>query len=303
MTRLLAVAGVLAMSFSAIFFRLAAVSPATAAFFRTAYAVPVLLLIWSLFRRRQDRRRGSDRLMALGAGVLLALDLVLWHRAIELIGAGLGTVLANVQVVFVGVAAWVIHRERPTLLAALVVPVVFGGVALISGLGRADAYGADPEAGVLFGVAAGASYAGFLLAIRASNRVLDPPAGPLLDATFGAMLGTVAFGVVDPGFSLRLAWPAHGWLLALALLVQVFGWLLVTRALPRLPALETSVMLLLQPMATVLWAFLLFAERLAALQWLGVVLVLAGVGALMALGSARPAPRLSGRQPELLPGP
>lgn len=290
MTRLLAVAGVLAISFSAIFFRLAAVSPATAAFFRTGYAVPVLFIIWALYRRRQDRRSRSDRLVALGAGLLLALDLVLWHRAIELIGAGLGTVLANTQVVFVGAAAWVLHRERPTRLVAFMVPLVFTGVALISGLGRADAYGADPQAGVIFGVAAGASYAGFLLAIRASNRVLAPPAGPLLDATFGAMLGTVAFGVVDPGFSLRLAWPAHGWLLALALLVQVFGWLLVTRALPRLPALETSVMLLLQPMATVLWAFLLFAERLASLQWIGVLLVLGGVGTLMALGSARDPP-------------
>jgi drug/metabolite transporter (DMT)-like permease len=49
-------------------------------------------------------------------------------------------------------------------------------------------------------------------------------------------------------------------------------------------------MLLLQPMATVLWGFLIFAEHLSAAQWAGVALVLAGVGALTVRGSVeRPA--------------
>ena len=42
---LLALLGILSISFSAIFVRLAAVSPVTATFYRGAYAVPVLLEI------------------------------------------------------------------------------------------------------------------------------------------------------------------------------------------------------------------------------------------------------------------
>ena len=49
--------------------------------------------------------------------------------------------------------------------------------------------------------------------------------------------------------------------------------------------LETSILLLLQPMATVLWGFLIFGEDLSSVQWLGVALVLAGV-ALPSAGSA-----------------
>ena len=46
MIHLLALVGVLSISFSAVFIRLALVSPVTATFYRGAYAVPVLALVW-----------------------------------------------------------------------------------------------------------------------------------------------------------------------------------------------------------------------------------------------------------------
>lgn len=286
-THLAALAGILIISFSAIFVRLAGVSPATATFFRAAYALPLLLAVW-LIGRRHDRRSAAARRRAVLAGVILAGDLTLWHLAIADVGAGLSTVVASVQVVIVGLAAWILYKERPTLLAAMVVPAVFAGVALISGLGRPDAYGAHPARGVMLGLAAGVSYACFLLVFRASSRGSASPVGPLTDVTLGTTAGALVLGpLLDPGFSLAPSWPAHGWLLALALAPQAVGWLFIATALPRLPALETSVMLLGQPMLTVLWAFLIFTERLSSVQWVGVALVLGGVGLLSVKGSVR----------------
>jgi drug/metabolite transporter (DMT)-like permease len=290
MIRFLAVLGILGISFSAVFVRLAEVSPATAAFFRAGYALPPLFLLW-MMTRGGDHRSASMRWMAAGSGLFLALDLTVWHRSIELIGAGLATVLANTQIVFVGLIAWAIHRERPTALAFATVPIVFGGVVLISGLGRADAYGDDPLAGAALGVVTGMAYTGFLLVFRASNRELAPPAGPLLDATAGTAIGALAAGALFDGrFSLAPSWPEHGWLLALALVAQVAGWMLIAAALPRVPALETSVLLLIQPMATVVWGLIIFAEDLSVVQWAGVALVLGGVAVLTLRGSVeRPA--------------
>jgi drug/metabolite transporter (DMT)-like permease len=226
--------------------------------------------------------------VAVASGALLAVDLVLWHRAIDDIGAGLATVLANTQVVFVGLFAWAFQRERPTRDAFGVVPIVFLGVTLISGLGRADAYGEEPVAGVIFGVLAGLAYAGFLIGYRSSGKSQrGAPTGPLLDSTLGAAAASLAFGVLEPDFVLAPTWPAHGWLVTLALTTQVAGWLLIGIALPRLPALETSVMLMLQPMGTVLWAGILFGENLSWVQWLGVALVLVGIVILTWRGSAR----------------
>ncbi|MFQ5948026.1 MAG: DMT family transporter [Acidimicrobiia bacterium] len=285
MTRLTALVGVLGISFAAIFVRLADVAPTTAAFFRTSYAFPLLLVAWRLVRHR-DQRPAASRGLAFVSGILLGADFTLWHNSIDRIGAGPATVLANTQVVFVGLAAWMIWRERPSRTTFWIIPVVFLGVSLLSGLGRADAYGDDPFVGVLFGVATGIAYAGFLLIFRASNRhYLAPSVGPLLDATAGAVLGAFAAGLVDTGFSLQPAWPAHGWLVALAIVAQTLGWLLISVAIPRLPALDTSVMLLVQPVATIIWAYLIFEESLSLVQWGGVALVLGGIVALSLRGT------------------
>lgn len=279
MIHILALAGVLSISFSAIFVRLASVSPLTATFFRAAYAVPVLAMVWAL-KRSDDRRSGRERALAVGSGLILALDLTLWHESIALIGAGLGTVIANVQVVFVALAGWVIYAERPTGRTVGMVAAVLGGVALTSGLARHGAYGSAPVAGALIGVVAGACYAAFLLLFRAANQSLAPTAGPLLDSTIGTAVGALAFAFLDPHFAIVPVWPAHLWLVLLALVSQVVGWLLIATALPRLPTLETSVMLLGQPVFAVIWGVLVFAERLSPLQWAGTAVVLAGVAVL-----------------------
>jgi drug/metabolite transporter (DMT)-like permease len=281
---LLALVGVFAISFSGIYVRLAAVSPATASFFRTAYAIPPLLAVW-WFRRAFDLRRPRARAVAFAAGVWLGLDLTLYHHAIERIGAGLATILGNTQVVFVAFAAWALHGERPSRTAFAVLPVILAGVALITGLGDPEAYGAQPVSGAAFGLLTGVTYAIFLLSFRVSNRGLAAP-GPLLDATVGAALAAAALGWLEPGFSLVPTWPAHGWLAALALGSQFFGWLLIASTLPRLPALETSVLLLMQPALTTLWGFALLGESLSALQWIGGGVVIAGVGLLSSRATA-----------------
>jgi len=276
---LLALLGILSISFSAVFVRLAAVSPVTATFFRAAYAVPVLALVW-LAQRSADRRDARERWLAVVSGLLLALDLNLWHESIALVGAGLGTVIANTQVVFVVMAAWLLYGERPTPGRILTIAVVLGGVVLTSGLARHDAYGARPVAGAIVGVAAGVAYAAFIIMYRHANRTPGPRSGPLLDSTIGVMAGALACAVFDPHFTFAPGLTASLWLILLAIGSQVIGWLLIGTALPKLPVVETSVLLLGQPVFTVIWGVLLFSERLSALQWTGSAIVLAGVAVL-----------------------
>jgi len=281
MLHVLALLGVLSISFSAVFVRLAAVSPITATFYRAAYALPVLAVLW-LAQRANDRRPARERWIAAASGVILAIDLSLWHESIALLGAGLGTVIANVQVVFVAIASWFLYRERPSAGRIALIAVVLAGVALSSGLGRHDAYGERPVAGAMIGILAGLSYAVFLLVYRAANRTAGPRSGPLLDATAGMALGALATVPVDPRFTLLPPASAQIWLALLAIGSQVIGWLLIGTALPRLPAVETSVLLLGQPVFAVIWGVLIFRERLSPLQWLGSAIVLVGVTLLSA---------------------
>jgi drug/metabolite transporter (DMT)-like permease len=272
-----ALAGAVAIAFSAILYRYADVSPSTGAFFRCAYAVPPLLLLawW------EDRRLGPRPWRARGwawlAGAFFTADLILWHRSIEYVGAGLATVLGNTQVLLVGVLAWLIYRERPSppLLAAI--PVAMGGIVLISGVLEDGAFGEDPLLGVVFGVLTGVAYTGFLLALRHGSSDLRRVAGPLADATLAAAILTIPPGLLLGELDFVPSLSAQGWLVVLALSSQVVGWLLITVSLPRLPAVVTSVLLTLQPVCSVVFAAILLREDPSALQLLGVAAILSGL--------------------------
>src|SRR5436305_4091045 len=87
--RVCAILVALAIAFSSILVRLSHASPTTAAIFRCAYALPVLgVLAWAE-DRRFGRRSWRERRIAVASGVFFAADLMLWHRSIGDVGAGL----------------------------------------------------------------------------------------------------------------------------------------------------------------------------------------------------------------------
>ncbi|HEX8123306.1 MAG TPA: DMT family transporter [Solirubrobacteraceae bacterium] len=271
----IALAGALTIAFSGILVRLAHVSPETAAFFRCALAVPALGVLAWWERRRLGPRTGRRSVVWL-AGLCFTADLVFWHHAIADVGAGLATVLGNLQVVLVAFVAWAALGERPEARVVASVPVVLGGVVLISGVLEKGAYGDDPARGVLFGGLTSLAYAAFILLLRSANP--GRPAGPLFEATAVAALGSLAVGVVTDSVDLTPSSEALGWLVLLALSSQVLGWMLISVSLPRLPAAVTSVLLLAQPVASVLLAAAIVDENPSGIQLAGVAIVLAGIG-------------------------
>lgn len=292
MTRLAALAGAVVISFSAVFYALSGVDPVSGTFFRLVYAFPILFLLWWI-RRGDDHRPLRSRLMAFAAGLIVALDLISWQTSIDYIGTGLATLIANLQVVIVAVVAWMFLGEVPSRGLKIAIPIVLFGVALVSGVGQAEAFGDDPILGTVLALVAAVLYSGFLLVYRQSNRSKAPPAGPLMEATLGAAVMTLLVGWVGPGIDFTPSWPAHGWLVALALGGFLTGWLLISYALPRLPAAETSTFVLVQPALTMVWGAMIFAERPSTLQMVGAIIVLAGV-AFVAVTQARSQPALSG---------
>jgi drug/metabolite transporter (DMT)-like permease len=272
-----AVAGALTIAFSAILVRKANVSPATAAVFRCAYAVPVLGVLAWFERRREGPRSRREIKLSLWAGAFFAADLICWHYAIHDVGAGLATVLGNLQVVLVGLVAWLTLGERPDGRVMAAVPIALFGIVLISGAIGGGAYGDDPMRGVVFGVATGLTYSGFILILRQSGRDLSRPVAPLFEATAFAAVFALAAGIVIGDVSLTPSWPAHGWLLLLALSSQVVGWLLISISLPRLPAALTSVLLTVQPVGSVILGVLLLSEAPSFLQLVGVACIFSGI--------------------------
>ena len=287
--RALAAAGLGAacISASAILIKLAGTGPATAAFYRCFLALPILFALAVVERRRRGPRRLAAHLGAIAAGAFLAIDLVLWNHTIADVGAGIATLLGNLQVLFVALAAWVLLRERPGRRFLVALPVVMAGVALVSGLAGAGAGDSHPLAGIVFGIGTSLSYAAFLLILRQTSAGTRHIAGPLAEVTTTAALGSLLRGLAFGGLQLGVPWASLRWLLLVAITSQTVGWLFITSSLPRLPAAVSSLLLLLQPVAAMGLAAAVLAERPSLAQLAGAVLVCGGV---LAASRASPPP-------------
>jgi drug/metabolite transporter (DMT)-like permease len=275
--RLAALLGATCIAFSGIFYRYAEVSPSTATVFRCLYGLPLLAAVAWVEHRRYGGMPWSTVRIAAIAGVFFAGDLTFWHHAIEAVGAGLSTVLGNLQVLVVGIVAWLLFGERPSRAVLLALPVVLGGVVLISGVLGGDAYGANPPLGVLLGVLTAICYAGYLLVIRHGGRDKRRSAGPVAVSTLSTAVVAGIIGVPLGDLNLVPSWPAHGWLAIYGLTSQSLGYLLISVSLPRLPAVLTSIILLVQPVMSMGLAMVLLAEAPSIAQLVGVALVVGGI--------------------------
>ena len=285
-----ATAGAVCISSSAVLMKLASTaSPSIVAFGRCAFALPLL----GALALRERRRGGSgtalppmpsrSRWLARLAGVFLAADLILWSHTIALIGAGLGTVVGNLEVLIISLLAWLVLGERPSRSLVLASPVMLAGLVLVGGLadvGGSRAYGTDPALGAVYGVGVAVLYAVYILMLRQATSSAGADAavaGPLFEATAGGVVGSVLLGLVLGDLRLGPPWPALGWILLLALTSQVVGWLLITVSMPRLAAGTIGALLLIQPAGSVALSYVILSERPSLLQLGGVALILTGV--------------------------
>jgi drug/metabolite transporter (DMT)-like permease len=286
--RLAALLGAMCIAFSGILYRWAEVSPSTGTVFRALFGLPLLGFVAWLEHRRYGGLPARTVHLAAIAGIFFAGDLLFWHHAIEAVGAGLATVLGNLQVLVVGVVAWLAFGERPSRSTFVALPVVLVGVALISGAIGAGAYGANPGLGVVLGVATALCYGGYLLLIRRGGSDLRRPAGPVAIATLSTAIVAALVGTVVGDLDATPAIASLAWLALLGLTSQSLGYLLISLSLPRLPAVLTSMILLSQPVMTVALSIVLLAEAPSPAQLIGVALVIGGI-AIATLAGREPA--------------
>ena len=288
---LIALFGAMLLSFAPLLYIRSETSPVTGAFFRMLYALPILIfLVWYL--NRDDPRGMRNRALAFSAGLLLAIDFVGYHSAIDYIGSGIATLIGNSQVVIVTLASWWMFGERPNRMILLALPMVMLGLIFISGIWDDEPYGEDPIKGVLGGIVAAIFYSSFLILYRFSNRIQAPSVNLQLDATAGAATGLLIVGIlplsrldIEP-IAFSFTWPGHGWIILLSISCQVIGWIAITYALPRLPAAHTSFAILLQPVLTILWGVILLSEKPSIQQIGGMSLIFAAIIAVTMFGTA-----------------
>lgn len=279
-------AGILCISWSAIFVRWTDIPGAASAFYRLL--IPALVLTPTFFFGKNSVRHSaslSGKTLAIiaGGGIFFALDLAFFNTAILRTSAANATLLGNSTPIAVGLLTWLIFGKRPnTAFWAGLLLAISGTIVIFWGdFARRTQLGA----GDLMAVAAAVFFAGYLMAtekVRATTSTLVFLRLAIFASTIFLLLLNLALGI-----SLRVP-SARSWipLVGLSLISQLGGYLSLTYAMGRLKATITSIALLSQVPITALLAAGLLHEPLAGAQIAGGLLVILGVG--LALRPAHP---------------
>ena len=280
------VGGASAIAFAPILVRLSTTGPAAAAFWRLAWALPILALAAVLEARAGKSVVGPPRPLTLLAGLFFALDLAFWHYGIRLTTVAKATILANLSPVFVTIGAWLLLRERPGWGFVAGLALALAGSWVIAAA-RGGGRGLDPPLGDALSATTSIWYAAYLLSVRAARTTQGAARVMFWSSLAGAPLLLAAAAALGE----RIA-PSTlgGWLACAGLgLVHVAGQGAIAWALGRLPAAIASVIILVQPPITAVLGFVIFAEPMSLLQIAGGATALVGV-AVAQISAARPAP-------------
>jgi len=277
---------VLAISTSAILVRWSDAPNVIKALYRVSFTVGALAPFAARRRASIGDIGRRDGVVAVAAGVALAVHFVTWFESLDHTTVAASVTLVQAQPAFVAVGAWFLLDERVSRRGALGIGLAMLGMAGLSfapsirtaidpGVAATGA-AVGTQYGNLLALAAAVAVAGYYLAGRSLRRRLGVlPYVTVVYAVCALVLLVVAVG---RGTAL-LAYPRHEWLLfaGMALGPGVFGHTVINWALGHVESHVVSVSLLGEPIGSTVLAALVFAEIPGALTLAGGVVVVTGI--------------------------
>jgi drug/metabolite transporter (DMT)-like permease len=283
--------GIAGLSTAGIFYKLASAPVVTMVAYRMAIAAVLMLPVTFVTRRVAAGDMSTqasapfsrvDRWMTFGAGLLFALDLVVWASSLQFTTVASAALFVSTQPIFVALLAWVLFRERPTPLIAMGIAIGIAGIAIV---GWQDVR-VSGRALVGDGLAIFAALAetGYLLVGRNVRQRIDAPRYALLVYASCALFVCGAALGARSGLALSL----HDLALAagLAVVATVLGHTLVSLSLGYMPAAVVAVSFLAQPLMAAVFALIFLAQQIPPATVLGGLIALAGIG-VVAYGNER----------------
>lgn len=273
---------ILVASTAPILIRLSDAPVTVKVFYRLLFSTVVLLPAAILHHRAAiDGLSRRDAGAAIGAGVILASQFVVWFESLEWTTVAASVTLTQTQVMFVALGAAVFLKEPITRQAATGMGIgLFGAVLVTSGgLVTRDLFrGADPVLGNGLSVVAGGLFAAYLLVGRSLRQRV--PTVPYLTIVYGvAALATFGLAVASDIVVRPTAYPLreHAIFLGLAIGPGLIAQGLVIWLLAYLRSAVVSVAFLAVPVTSTLFAALVLAEIPGLLTIGGGGVVLLGI--------------------------
>jgi len=231
-------------------------------------------VVFLLYMRRLPKRWSLWMLLAAGGSVTTQF---LFVTSTKLTTAANSIFLQYTAPIYVVLLGYWLLREKPSRADWLSMGVIFLGLFLFFG----DQLSPEGFYGNILAVISGVTSAVMVVAFRAQKDA-HPEDSILVASMF---MGLVGFPSI-----LKESWTVTNWSIIAYLGIFQIGlaFILFTKGIKHIPALEANLVGTLEPILNPVWVFLFLGERMGKFALLGGLVVLGGV-ILSAVGSARAA--------------
>jgi drug/metabolite transporter (DMT)-like permease len=267
--------GVVAVSFGAIFIRLAEAPSFVIATYRLLIASLIVAPV-GLFRRHAELRALSrgDLSWAVVSGVLLTLHFLFWIASLEHTTVASSVFFVSTSPIFVGVASHFLTRDKLSLaMSTGIALALLGG--MVIGLNDL-ALGREALRGDLLAIAGAVMVGGYFMA----GRRLRPKMSLLAYVTLVYSIAALVALMLTALARHRLAgYSAQTWAMFFLLAAgpQIIGHSSLNWALRLLPAVAIGIVTLGEPVGSTVLAYFLLSEPPSPLKVVGGGLILAGI--------------------------
>ncbi len=281
--------GVLVVSTSSILIRLAQIegmpSMSIAVIRLLVASLLVAPLAWTHAGAELRHLQRRDVVLGVGAGTFLALHMTAWISSLEYTSVASSAALVTTNPIWVGLASWLLLRERPGMgtLAGIVITLIGSALIIISGLGAsASAQFSNPTLGNTLSLVGALMVSGYFLIGRGLRRHLSTLAYIWLVYTSAAVVLIGLMLLTNHSLS---GYTVLAYLYAVGLAVgpQLIGHTSFNWALAHLSATFVALAILGEPVGSAIMAWILFEERIdptsleGLTQLTGFALLLAGI--------------------------
>jgi len=276
---LFVVLGAVCISFSAVFAKLSTTHADVSAFYRVFIGGFCLLAIAAKFDRASLLKVLQRHYMLIcSGGLCLTLDLMCWHRSINILGPGVATILINFQVFILALAGWIFFRERLSLRFALAIPLALLGLCLLIGITSSSLLNSD-MGGAGLGLSAAFWLAMYTLAIR-YIQMLSPDIPAVCVVALVTLASAASMGIFFLWESTSIAIPAANdvlWLVLYGIVSQALGWFMISKGLPGISSAQAGLTILIMPALSYIWDMLIFGKPAGFIELSGAVIALAAI--------------------------
>lgn len=272
------VLGVLALSTSAIFVKLAHAPSSVTAFYRLLFAMIVLLPFFLMKKEYvQALLSLSKKQWAIGiiSGLFLSIHYVLWFESLQYTSVASSTVIVTLQPLFAFIGSYILYRENLNKGAILGCFIAILG-SLFIGWGDIQVNGQALLGDMLAFAAAGMITVYFFIGQHMRTQLPVVPYSLLGYSTsaFFLALYTLSQGVSFIGY------PVHTWssFIGLAVISTILGQMVLNWLLRWLSTSVISMSILGETVGTCLLAYLILGELISLRQGIGIGITLGGLG-------------------------